>query len=128
MKHPEDPQDPRMPAAIDLLQRTGMREFQLRYSDESEPVVWMAVGKWAINGKGSPVPKGGRPVWESASAISPLRAVLRLCDQMIDGGQCGHCGKPTGVTDEWRHSMPLSQIVCWYQYDPECKTFRRGCE
>jgi hypothetical protein len=25
-------------------------------------------------------------------------------------------------------SMPLNESVCWYQWDPEMKTFRRGCE
>ncbi len=58
----------------------------------------------------------------------PLRAALRLLDQLIDGGQCLHCKRPTGVSETFDGAMPLDDLLCWYRYDPELKTFRRGCE
>jgi hypothetical protein len=58
--------------------------------------------------------------------MDPLDAVFRLCDEVIDGGQCTHCRKPAGFEPSIE-TMPLNQFVCWYQWDPELKTFRRGC-
>lgn len=124
MADPTD--DPRFLAAIKLLERTGLRQFQIRYQDDDEPTVWLAVGEWFMGPKGLPVAKGGRITWECAAALTPLRAVLRLCDEVMDGGTCMHCGKPTGVTEDF-DAMPANEFICWYQYDPELATFRRGC-
>lgn len=106
-------EDPRMIAAVDLIGRTGAEEFSLRYSDDDEPVVWMAIAKWGSH-------------WEAAASIDPLQAVFRLCDQVIDGGVCQHCNRPSGFEPSI-DPMPLAEMVCWYQWDPELKTFRRGC-
>jgi hypothetical protein len=115
-KIPGSHNDPRLPAAVALLGRTGAEEFNLRFSPEDEPpITWTALARWG----------DGR--WECAASMDPLQAVFRLCDQVIDGGQCTHCKKGTGFTAEL-DSMPLTQFVCWYQWDPELKTFRRGCE
>jgi len=136
--------DPRFTAGLDLIRRTGARGFQLRYSDDEDPVVWIAVGQWRwgkmrdasgrVVGKGpvpvgdGPVPRGGQIRYECAAALDPLRAVLRLLDQIIDGGHCAHCSRPTGVSDDWTETMPLDEHICWYQFDPELSTFRRACE
>jgi hypothetical protein len=109
--------DPRLIAAVDLIGRTGAKSFAIRYSDDEQPVVWSAVADYG----------DGRA--EAAGALHPLVAVLRLAELLIDGGTCTHCGRPTGVhTDRVPESMPLDQFVCWYQFDPELSTFRRGCE
>lgn len=107
--------DPRLTAGVELLGRTGASSFQLRYSDDEEPVIWMAGAEW-------------RQGFECAAATSPLRAVLRLLDRVIDGGKCVHCQRPTGVTDDFSVTMPVNEVFCWYVYDPELKTFRRSCE
>lgn len=60
--------------------------------------------------------------------MDPLRAVLRLLDRMIDGGECTHCHKPTAVSDNFAAPTPLAEHICWYVFDPELATFRRGCE
>lgn len=120
--------DPRFMAGIDLLRRTGMVSFQIRYSDDEEPIVWMAVGEWRVDWRGRPRPKGGKSHHEAAAALDPLRAILRLCDQMVDGAMCAHCGRPSGVNDDFTAEMPLDELVCWYTFDPELKTFRRSCE
>jgi hypothetical protein len=109
------PDDPRFTAAIDLLHRTGSSEFQIRYDDEQDPIVWVAVGKWG-------------DAWESAGGMNPVVAVMRLLEAAMDGGTCAYCTKPTGVTDDWEHDMPLGEHVCWWIYDPELQKFRRGCE
>lgn len=128
MAKPADPtKDPRFIASIELLHRTGARSFQIRYSDDEKPVVWIAVGTWRW-ARGRPVAKGGEERSECAAALQPLRAILRLLDQVVDGGTCAHCGKPTGVSDDWKGAMPLEEHVCWYRFDPELATFRRGCE
>lgn len=107
-------------AAADMLGRTGIKQLQIRYSDDEEPTVWFAVGKWPA--------KSGGEGYETASAMEPLRAVLRLCEQAMDGGQCQHCHRPSGFEPDSIATMPVDQLICWYQYDPELRTFRRGCE
>jgi hypothetical protein len=105
----------RLAACVDLARRTGSMTFELRYSDDQEPIVWMAIGKWGEN-------------YETAAAMNPLRAAVRLLEIVIDGGTCTHCERLSGVSDDWSQSMPLESHVCWYVYDPETKKFRRGCE
>lgn len=106
--------DPRLLAAVELIGRTGAEQFQLRYCEEEQPVVWVAAAQWQGH-------------WEVGASTNPVRAVFRLCDQVIDGGLCTHCHKPTGFATDFG-DMPLPQAVCWYQWDPELETFRRGCE
>lgn len=110
----EKANDPRYIGAIEMLGRTGMSEYQIRYDDDPEPVVWIAVATYA----------DGR--WEAAAGREPLSATLRLCAQVIDGGMCRHCHKGTAF-DENFGDEPLSEIICWYSWDPELKTYRRGC-
>lgn len=106
--------DPRFTAALDMLGRTGAEEFQMRWCEEEEPTIWMAMARW----KGT---------WEVAAAMGPNQALFRLCDQVIDGGKCMYCHRPTGFAVELG-DMPLPRDICWYQFDPELVTFRRGCE
>lgn len=107
--------DDRIKAAVDLIGHTGADEFQIRYSPEDEPpITWTAIARW-------------RDHWECAAAMNPLDAVFRLCDQVIDGGICQHCKKPSGFEPSM-DPMPLNQFVCWYQWDPSTKSFKRGCD
>lgn len=107
--------DPRLTAGVDLVRRCGAKEIDIRFCEETTPVVWMAVATFS------------RQRWEVAAGHDPLDAVLRLCDQLLDGGECKHCHRITGCVWDVQ-PMPLSDAVCWYQWDPELKTFRRGCE
>lgn len=108
-------EDPRFVAAVDLIGRTGASEFQIRYSDDESPTVWFAVAKYGLKA-------------ECDAALDPGMAVMRLAERLIDGGQCTHCHKPTGLDPDSIDCMPLNELICWYQFDPELEKFRRGCE
>lgn len=115
--------DPRLTAGVGMLGRVGAVNVQIRFSDDEQPVVWMAVATFE---------RDGREVHEATGALDPTLAVLRLCGQLIDGGECQHCHRPTGF--EVDHATPTDTVldrimdICWYQWDPELETFRRGCE
>jgi hypothetical protein len=111
-----DPEDPKLLAVFDLIRRTGAKQIQIRYSDDEQPVVWFGVAVYDDTH------------WETASAHEPLRAMLRLAEQLVDGGMCTHCKRPTGLEPDSLDTMPVNEMICWYQFDPELKTFRRGCE
>lgn len=121
--------DPRFVAGVDMLRRTGADTFAIRYSDDEEPVVWFAVvHHWTKDGV--PVAMGtpdARVVWETAAGHDPTQAVMRLCEQLIDGGMCAHCKRPAGFSDDLE-PMPIEETICWTQWDPELATFRRACE
>ncbi len=112
------PDDPRFTAAVDLLGRSGAKGFQIRYDDEQDPIVWVAV---VTDMRGA----------ETAAAFSPLGAVMRLLGLVIDplrGAKCAHCGRPSDVTDDWANAPTSSGPVCWFVFDPETARFRRSCE
>lgn len=113
-----DLKEPLLMASLDLIGRTGAKGVQLRYSDDEKPVVWMAVGTYV---------RDGREIHQVAADLHPARAAFKLCESVIDGGHCVHCDRPTGITEDF-DPMPLSDTICWYQFDPELATFRRACE
>lgn len=102
-------------ACVGLFPRLGASSFESRYSDDEEPVVWMALAHF---------PTGK---FEVDAARSPQLAAWRLAERLVDGGHCMHCHRPTGITLDIGQQL-APQLVCWYQYDPELKRFRRSCE
>jgi hypothetical protein len=108
--------DERFIAAIEFIRKTSSTGFQIRYSDDETPTVWFAVAEYPDN------------KFEVDASLDPIQAALRLCERLCDGGQCRHCGRPTGLEPDSIETMPLNRTICWYQYDPELKKFRRGCE
>lgn len=106
----------KMKAGIELIRRSGAKEFQMRFSDDEKPIVWMVLAGYG----------DGR--YEVDAAFDPERAALRLCERLVDGGRCAHCGRPTGLELDSLEVMPMNKMICWYQYDPELKKFRRACE
>lgn len=117
---------PKFTAAIDLLQRTGMRQFRIGHSDEDDgaPIIWHAT---AIYGT-----IGTEIAFQVAAGHNPEMALMRLCEQTIDGAECTHCKKGT----IFEHiDINFDEVVaqfgldaCVYAWDPELKVFRRGCE
>jgi hypothetical protein len=112
--------DPRFIAGVQMLGRTGALNFRIAHSDEEEdglPVIWHATASYAEG------------IHEAAAALDPVRAVLRLCEQLVDGGQCKHCGKTTIFEPELDDMLdPYQGAFCLYAWDPELATFRRACE
>jgi hypothetical protein len=126
------PEDPRFTGGIALLERTGMIEFQLRWQDDNDPCVWLAVAQYFIGRDGRPQPQrtsGTKIGYRVGSALSPLGAVMNLCERVIDGGACTHCRRPTMFhPDLDLEPTPLDPAFCMYEWDPELKVYRRGCE
>ena len=117
-------------AAIDLLRRTGSSTFEIRYSEpehDNSPTVWIAISGYLTDAHGHPVATGHPNAHEVAAALVPEEAIFRLCDQLIDGGWCKHCNRPAGF-ERGMDPLPLSDHICWYQWDPELKSYRRSCE
>lgn len=120
--------DPRFVAGVEMLGRTGAKDFRVGWSDEADgpPTVWYAVATWG----GHPDPRIGRGA-EAAGALNPVAAVMRLCERVIDGGTCAHCGQLT-IFDDNPDDSPFQSLLeamgCVYAWDPELRTFRRGCE
>ena len=107
---------PQLKAGIELLRRSGLVEFQIRFQDDETPTVWIAVGAWS----------GER--FETASALAPDLAVRRLVDQVVDGGECAHCHRPTVVLhDASDFSLSTIDALCAYWYDIVDETYRRAC-
>lgn len=120
--------DPKAIAAVDMLRRTGAADMQIRYSDDEQPVVWIAVARyrWA---NGRPQPTGPVTRWKTAAGHDPTEALLRLCEKVIDGGECVHCHRPTMFHAELDDAPTiLDPLFCSCEWDPELNTFRRACE
>lgn len=119
------PDDPIMVAGIALVRRTGARDVVLGFADDiSGPPVWYARAAYAHQ------PDGEEPgTWyDACGAMTPWGALYRLLEVLVDDSLCGHCGRPTGVEEDYTRKLPLSDQICWYVYDPELATFRRSCE
>jgi hypothetical protein len=121
-----NPKDKKIAAAVEMIGRMGGKQFEIRFFEEQDddvfdPPIWIARAKFQDK---------GHDVWEATGAMNPWRAIFRLLETLMDGGECTHCGKMTAV-DENPPDFAISateELVCWYRYDPELKTFRRQCE
>lgn len=119
-------------ACAAFVPRLGAQSFEIRFSEPDDPEPRKACADPGPNRAGSPTVwiaiaffAGAPP--QVAAALSPGRAAFRLLEDLVDGGQCAHCKRPTGITDGIS-AMPAARAVCWYQFDPELVVFRRGCE
>lgn len=123
MSHPDlDKDKDKLFAAIEFIRRMGASQVQIRFSDDVEPTIWMAV---ALYDKKNPL---GIEGFDAAASSTPVDAAIRLCERLADGGLCVHCNRRVGFEPKVIGTMPLNDVICWYQYDPEMKTVRRGCE
>lgn len=115
--------DARTSAAAEMLGRLGADSLEIRFSEPDEgmdtPVIWMAI----VSLKGY---DGAPP--QVAAGLHPVHALEKLLEQLIDGGQCNHCGRMTTFEGDPRTVTAFGRLVCAYQYDPELRTYRRSCE
>lgn len=116
--NPYESDDPRINAVVDMIRRTGAAETQLRCCDQQQPEVWIAVVKHRVGPDGRPRPHGPINSWETAAGHDPLEAMLRLCEQLIDGGTCAHCAKPTMFYGTETVATPFDEPFCITQWDP----------
>jgi hypothetical protein len=128
----ESPLGPKFKAAADLLRRTGVTGLRIAYTDEDDeglPVIWHATGTWGKARYGLNKPAHGKKILhETAAGMDPETAILRLCEAVIDGGECTHCHKPTIFIEDSDTRFLDNMGGCIYAWDPELQVFRRGCE
>ena len=119
----------RLAAYTQMARRSGATALQIRYSDDRQPTVWMAVAELhptIIEGR--KIAGRGEARFVVGAGLEPVAALYRLLEDMVDGSFCVHCSRPTGITDDFEPDMPLEDRICWYRWDPELATIRRGCE
>lgn len=109
-------------ATISFLRSLGAKTVQVRYSDDEDPDIWIILAKfdghnrYKIDGV------------EVDAGLDPLSASVRLCERIIDGHKCRYCNKVIALEVDSLAKLPFDQAICWYQWDPELKIIRRGCE
>jgi hypothetical protein len=115
------PDEPFFLACVDMVGRTGAKTWEIRESEpehKGSPKVWVAIAGYTSHGK-----------WAHLvdASLAPTNAVFKLLEQAVDGNECQHCKRPAGITADFK-GMPVPEAICWYQFDPELSSFRRGCE
>jgi hypothetical protein len=63
------------------------------------------------------------------ASVQEIDAVLDLVGKLYIGQLCGDCLKPVAFEDSrYVGVLPAGELICWIQWDPELKRYRRGCE
>jgi hypothetical protein len=116
---------PRFVGAVDLLRRCGAQTFRIEYTDpENGVVVWTSVAQFP-------------GVVRCAADVDPLAAVHKLCEAVIDGGECAHCRKCAAFEPTVEGALEMREsaarfgnpvptcMVTWdevgQRYAPECQ-------
>jgi hypothetical protein len=124
--------EPELLGALNLVRRTGAKQVQVRYSDDEAPVVWIAVGGWFRGPDGVPVASGDELIYEAAAGPSPTVAMNRLLDQIVDGGVCPNCERPTGFIAKGEALPPegsaMQQMCCWWTWSDQDECYGRDCD
>src|SRR5580765_8833229 len=90
--------DPRFNAALDMIGRTGAQSMQIRFQDDEEPTVWIAVAQYGVDENHVPQPEGGEITYKIGAALHPVHALMELLNQAVDGGECTYCHRGTAIT------------------------------
>lgn len=98
-------------AAVDQLGRTGARAYEVGYEEDTDPVVWNAT-----------VTYQGTKLWRSAA--DPVRATELLLEDVIDGGLCTSCGRPTALILDGQPSLDTPAVCERYRIG---KRYVRSC-
>jgi hypothetical protein len=118
--------------ALDLLKRTGVRQVQVRYSDDEDPVIWMVAACWYADKHGMPVAtkrESEGTMWKTAAGFAPSQALFSLLDALVgehSGGACTHCRRLTGFDPRLHPRAQLEDEKCWWTFNGE--EFVRGCK
>ena len=103
----------RLIAAVDLIGRTGAREFQLGHLEEDVPI---PLARWYAHAQY----QGARITVDEQA--DPIVAVEGLAARLVNGGMCTHCGART-VLDR-AGSIPRGPY-CAYRLVGD--RYMRGC-
>jgi hypothetical protein len=112
--------DPRLVALTKLIGHTGASGFQLRYDDNEEPLVWIAVASYEDDESASTIHQVG-------AGLTPIQAAYRVTESLMDGGQCTHCHRPSAVALDPAEIIG-DEVICWYVYRDARQEFVRDCE
>lgn len=109
-------------ACIDMIGHTGAADTDIRYQDDQQPVVWMAVAHWKSTETGD--------IYQVGAGFNVERALVKLLKETVDGGQCTHCGRPTGFDPDrpLYTDMGDGGLICWYFYNPQTRKIQGGCQ
>lgn len=118
--------DPRFLPAVDVVKRTGAREFQMRWSDDEHPTVWIATAGYSSI-DGTPRSTGKINAWKIGAGLDPLRALFALCDSVVDGATCAHCGRPAGFIAATQETIG-DRVICWWLWDAETNRYVQQCQ
>lgn len=99
--------DDMLTAAVEVIGRTGARQFEVAYDDDVEPVVWNASCSY----------QGARVFVEGYT--SPDTAADALARKLIEGGQCVVCGGRITTT------LPVPKGCSWRRVGAH---WLRGCD
>jgi hypothetical protein len=91
-------------AIAGLIGHTGAEQFQVRYHDDEQPVVWVSVATYA----------DGRA--EADAALTPDQAAWRLAERLVDGGRCTLCSRPTALVENEDDLTSGVDFLCQYRY------------
>jgi hypothetical protein len=124
-------QDPRFFPALDLLKRTGVRQVQIRYHDDEDPVIWMVAACWYADEHRMPVAtkeESEGTMWKVAAGFDPSQALFSLLDGVIgehSGGVCTYCMRPSAFDPSDPPRPRLVDNFCWLTFNGS--EFERGC-
>lgn len=119
-------------AAVDLVGRSGARDFELGYLHDDVPVgeaAWWAKAQY----------QGARLTVENQPG--PVEAAEALARRVLTGGRCAHCGGLVALSDDGAVAFETGHLVDGTQWNVEdaraagtCRWRRvadrwaRGCE
>lgn len=124
------PEDPRFTGMFKLLKKVAVESVTIRYSEPDEeegeaPTVWLAIAEFGNRARRRTLP--GQPTpFDAAAGSSPQVAMIRLCEQLLDGGQCSHCGRPTSFVSMGEAPVD-GGIVCWVAWDAKKEEYVQDC-
>ena len=110
-------EDPKFQAGVELLAQVGSMHIELRTSlpKDDGVIVFVAL----VHGNDGS---------ECAAGSTPLGAVNRLLEWVIDGAVCVNCRRPSGFEYDPGVSTICEDTLCWFKLDPAENRYHRSCD
>lgn len=98
---------------VDIIKRTGAYSMQIREVDTPPPTVWCVVSEHYLDAEGRPTHDTTNDhAIEAAASPYVGVALQRLVAQLLDGGTCAHCNRPTIFHEDPDHEPePWMRLV-----------------